>query len=216
MKLNKDQIQTVEDHLSQKGLKYVDIRYEILDHMITDIEHLMKSKDLSFSNASENVFAKWNKNFVTRSSFWIGLAFSGPKIFIDNSITIYKKMVFKIQLIAFVVIIGFGNFSNYFKVLQSDYSQEITLIFKTAAVISIIISLYWLYQIKKTKLQTSYSFLFTRSVLPSALMFGVLGLLFPEGNSMILAFIVFGLGSGWLLYKNHMKSVSLYSSISTK
>ena len=186
--------------------------------MITDIEHLMESKDLSFSNASENVYAKWNKNFVTHSSFWIDSGLSGPKIFIDNSITIYKKMVLKIQLIVLVVIIGFWNFSNYLKVFQSDYSQEITLIFKTAAAISIIISLYWLYQIKKTKLQTSYSFLFTKSVLPSALMIGVLGLLLPEGSSLVLAFIVFivfGLGSDWLLYKNHMKSVSLYSSISS-
>lgn len=211
MKLSKDQIQQIEAYLTQKGLKYIDVRYEVLDHMVTDIEQLMELKDQSFSKASENVFAKWNKNFVTRSSFWIGSGFSGPKIFIDNSITIYKKMVFKIQLIAFTVIIGFGNFSNYFKILQSDYSQEITLVFKTAAAISMPLLLYWFYQIKKTKLQTSYSFLFTRSVLISALMFGVLGLLLSEGNSMILAFIVFGLWSGWLLYKNHMKSVSNYS-----
>lgn len=211
MKLSKDQIQQIEAYLTQKGLKYIDVRYEVLDHMVTDIEQLMELKDQSFSKASENVFAKWNKNFVTRSSFWIGSGFSGPKIFIDNSITIYKKMIFKIQLIAFTVIIGFGNFSNYFKILQSDYSQEITLVFKTAAAISMPLLLYWFYQIKKTKLQTSYSFLFTRSVLISALMFGVLGLLLSEGNSMILAFIVFGLWSGWLLYKNHMKSVSNYS-----
>ncbi len=211
MKLSKEQIQQVEGYLTNKRLKYIDVRYEVLDHMVTDIEQLIELKDQSFSNASENVFAKWNKNFVTRSSFWIGSGFSGPKIFIDNSITIYKKMVFKIQLIAFVVIIGFGNFSNYFKVLQSNYSQEITLVFKTTASISMILLLYWFYQIKKTKLQTSYSFLFTRSVLFSVLMFGVLGLLLSEGNSMILAFIVFGLWSGWLLYKNHMKSVSNYS-----
>ena len=120
-------------------------------------------------------------------------------------------MVLKIQLIAFVVIIGFGNFSNYFKVLQSDYSQEITLLFKIIAVFSMVIVLYWFYQIKKTKLQTSYSFLFTRNALPSALVFGTLGLLFSESNSMILAFIIFGLWSGWVLFKHHVKSVSNYS-----
>lgn len=211
MKLSGEQIQQVEYYLTKKGLKYIDIRYEVLDHMVTDIEQLMESKNLSFLNASENVFTKWNENFVTRSSFWIGLVYSGPKIFIDNSVIIYKKMVLKIQLIAFVVIIGFGNFSNYFKVLQSDYSQEITLLFKIIAVFSMVIVLYWFYQIKKTKLQTSYSFLFTRNALPSALVFGTLGLLFSESNSMILAFIIFGLWSGWVLFKHHVKSVSNYS-----
>lgn len=211
MKLSGEQIQQVEDYLTKKGLKYIDIRYEVLDHMVTDIEQLMESKNLSFLNASENVFTKWNENFVTRSSFWIGLVYSGPKIFIDNSVIIYKKMVLKIQLIAFVVIIGFGNFSNYFKVLQSDYSQEITLLFKIIAVFSMVIVLYWFYQIKKTKLQTSYSFLFTRNALPSALVFGTLGLLFSESNSMKLAFIIFGLWSGWVLFKHHVKSVSNYS-----
>jgi len=211
MKLSGEQIQQVEDYLTKKGLKHIDIRYEVLDHMVTDIEQLMESKNLSFLNASENVFTKWNENFVTRSSFWIGLVYSGPKIFIDNSVIIYKKMVLKIQLIAFVVIIGFGNFSNYFKVLQSDYSQEITLLFKIIAVFSMVIVLYWFYQIKKTKLQTSYSFLFTRNALPSALVFGTLGLLFSENNSMILAFIIFGLWSGWVLFKHHVKSVSNYS-----
>ena len=215
MKLNKDQIQQVEDHLSQKGLKYVDIRYEVLDHMITDIEHLMESTDLSFSYASENVFAKWNKNFVTRSSLWIGSGFSGPKIFIDNSVPLYKKMVMKIQYIAFAVTIGLGTIFNHFKILWSDYSQEITLIFKTTAVISLTILLYWFYQIKKTKLQSSYSFLFTRSILLGSLTFGILSLTLFKEKLFIYAFIIFGLWSGWLLYKNHMKSISLYSSISS-
>ena len=54
MKLNKDQIQQVEDYLNQKGLKYVDIRYEIFDHMVTDIEQIDGiQKIYPFHDASE-------------------------------------------------------------------------------------------------------------------------------------------------------------------
>lgn len=215
MMLSKDQIQQVENYLTQKGLKYIDIRYEVLDHISSDIEQMMETRGLSFENASDIVFLKWNRNFVSRSNIWIGLIYSGPKIFIDHSVIIYKKFILKIQLIVFAVIIGLGKIFVHFNTLWINYEQQLTYFFKTIAAIILIVVLYWFYQIRKTKLNTSYSFLFTRNILPFGLFFGTMSLL-SEGNLMLLTFIIYSSWSGWKLFKHHIKSISLYSYTSTK
>ena len=127
MRLSKEHIQQVEAYLTQKGLKYIDVRYEVLDHMVTDIEHLMNSKNISFEEASNQVYLKWNRSFYSKSSLWIGLAYSGPKLFIDNCVTIYKRIILKTQLYTFAIIYGLGYFFKYFKISELYYNQEIVI-----------------------------------------------------------------------------------------
>ncbi|WP_170063268.1 hypothetical protein [Polaribacter porphyrae] len=50
MEITKEQIQQVENYLDKKGLHYVDVRLEILDHIILDIEAEM-NQETNFNDA---------------------------------------------------------------------------------------------------------------------------------------------------------------------
>jgi hypothetical protein len=218
MKLNIDQIQQVEDHLIQKGLKYVDIRYEVLDHMITDIEKIINSEELSFQEAFNKVKVKWIRSFVDESSLWFGPAENGPKIFVDNYVRIYKSYILKILILTLIIVYSMDYLLNHFFVFQINYDKEVLIVLYSTVLLNISIILYWYLQIKKTKLQTSFSFIFAKKVLPIVLVLlflvGFLDVSMHYYRLIIISFI-YSLWSGWLLYKNHIKSVSLYSSIST-
>ena len=223
MKLNKDQIQQVEDYLNQKGLKYVDIRYEVLDHISTDIEEKMISKQLSFEDASKIVYSKWNSSFHSHSSFWLGIAYSGPKIFINHCVSILKKTIYRIQFIIIAVLFIVYHILKNIGFKEFNYNEEVIYSLYSLAAFNLIFVFYWFFQIKKTKLQTSYSYLFIRQVIPTVLIFLLLAILYGfdqneiiyTGSFHILFVFIFSVWSGRQLYKNHMKSVSLYSSISS-
>ena len=53
MKLTEEQIKEVETYLTKKGVKYIDLRFEILDHISTDIENSMNKKQLDFNETFE-------------------------------------------------------------------------------------------------------------------------------------------------------------------
>lgn len=61
MELTKEQIETIENRLQQNGLSYWDIRIEILDHIVSEIENKL-SKGEPYDSAIENSFYKLNLN----------------------------------------------------------------------------------------------------------------------------------------------------------
>jgi len=219
MKLSKEQIQQIELYLTDKGLKYIDIRYEVLDHMVTDIEKFMNLEELSFQEAFNKVKVKWIRSFVDESSLWFGPAENGPKIFVDNYVRIYKSYILKILIPTLIIVYSMDYLFNHFFVFQFNYDKEVLIVLYTTVLLNIGIILYWYFQIKKTKLQTSFSFIFAKKVLPIVLVLlylvGFLHVSMHYYRLIIIGFI-FSIWSGSQLYKNHIKSVSLYSSISTK
>lgn len=59
MEITKEQIEVLENRLKKNGLTYWDIRIEILDHLVSEIEHLL-SKEISYKSAVEQAFQKLN------------------------------------------------------------------------------------------------------------------------------------------------------------
>lgn len=59
MELSKEQIQSIENRLEKNGLKYWDIRIEILDHLVSDIENRMENAE-SYKSALENGLSYMN------------------------------------------------------------------------------------------------------------------------------------------------------------
>lgn len=220
MKLNKNQIQQVEDYLSRKGLKYIDVRYEILDHICSDVEEIMNTKKLSFVEASRSVYLKWNVHLQNHSSFWLGIAYSGPKLFINRCVSILKRTIYRVQFIIIAVLFITYHILKNIGFREYNYNEEIIYSLYGLATINLIFIFYWFFQIKKTKLQTSYSYLFIRQVLPTVLIFLLLAILYDfDQNAIIntrsyciISVFAFSMWSGNQLYKNHLKSVSKYAS----
>lgn len=207
------EIRKVEQYLNKKELYYVDIRYEILDHILLDIEHQMKDKKLSFDNAFKNACDKWKGSFYKESSYWLGIMFRGPRVFIDSCVKIQRPF-----LILYVVsILSFVLFSVFIKpVLDFELLFNLTL-----GITSIYCSLvlYWWVKMKISRTKTSFSFLFNRYIIMNFIMnFLILYQLYNTPVAALnltdfsyLIFVFNILFNGHFLYKNHQKEVSQYN-----
>ena len=93
MEITKEQIQQIETYLQKRKVDFIDLKVEILDHMISDIEQLM-SKNHSFENALKMTTIKWERHFTNRSSFYFGYWYSESKIVVNKAVKEFKKFYF--------------------------------------------------------------------------------------------------------------------------
>lgn len=67
MELTKEQIQYINNRLENEGIKYWDIRMEMLDHVVTDVEMKLKTEtsEYDFKELVQDAFENlgWKENF---------------------------------------------------------------------------------------------------------------------------------------------------------
>lgn len=219
IKLTKEQIQRVESYLNDRKVYYIDIRFEILDHIISDIEFLIENKNISFEVASKEVSEKWNKILKRSSSFWLGLGNYGPDILIKKCLKIYKPLFLKsILVILIVMAVAFG-FKEKFNYSLASYKNDILLFISLGWLIYVGYIIYWYFRMKKGKVNSSYSFLFYKQIAPtifSAIIFSpfINDNYFTKENEfsylMLVMLLVFFTSflNGRFLYKKHLEAVS--------
>ncbi len=159
MKLNEGKIKQIEHFLDQKGLKYLDLRNEVLDHIANGIEKQIEQNTIDFSNAFEIETAKWKKELANNASWWLGIIWSGPKIMIDKCVkmlnTFYLFLVpMTVLLFLFFLVIFYTN-----KQLLS-YSKEIETIVGVYYLLCVILILLLSFKIKASNYKSSYSYFF--------------------------------------------------------
>lgn len=93
MELTKEQILQVESYLTSKNFDFIDLKDEILDHMISDIENFMQ-KNIDFENAFAKVRIRWEKHFRETSSFFLGMYYSNSKIVVKKAVKLFKPFYF--------------------------------------------------------------------------------------------------------------------------
>lgn len=219
MKLTKEQILQIEDYLTKKGIKYIDIRFEILDHISTDVEALMQK--VSFEDAFEKVKEKWNKNFSYKWSFWLGLANGGSKLFIDNCVKIYKPILIKggITLFLFLTLTLF-----FYKQIQVDFAPFQTFakyLFLVFSIIYVSLIYYWKHKINKAGKNTSYYYLYKKNVMPNiaiTALFILQVLVFNDTNFDVSIFMfsyvfLFNLYIGFTFYSKHFSTLKKYKML---
>ena len=54
MKLTKENLQFIDTYLKNNQVIYIDIRYEMIDHIATAVEEKMEEESLDFYNAFKN------------------------------------------------------------------------------------------------------------------------------------------------------------------
>jgi hypothetical protein len=70
MKLTTEQIECINQTLISKGVKFDDLKLEVLDHIATEIENEMEVSNNDFSVVFNQVFDKWSEEFkLTRDFF---------------------------------------------------------------------------------------------------------------------------------------------------
>ncbi len=224
MELTKDQITEIERYLNSKGITYIDIHYEILDHIVTGISNEVNNNTCSFDEALLKVKQKWESSFEKKSSWWLGLATYKPAVLIDKTVHIYKplyrKYILLMLLLTAITTIILYNFtttlSSFRNLIENGIS--IGLLLYTAQM------LFWAISLKRTKVKSSFSFLFYRQILPY-LLFAILfnpfvsNLYFNSKNEfsfgslvILYTFILSAIG-GRYLYKKHIETLKNYKIV---
>lgn len=218
MKLNEKQLQQVKDYLKNKDVEYIDLHFEVVDHIASDIETKMKISKLDFETTFEKVKEKWKKQLSLKSSFWIGSQNYKSRILIDKCIKIYRPLVLKSVIAATIVLafiygmmkfldINIINFWAIYKLIVL-----ITFLYFTSSL------LFWRYKIKKMKFKTSYSFLFQKQVFVNIYFsLFIIGQLFSSDAESFDFFEVIVLASivlinilGKIIYDKHIETIKKY------
>ncbi len=70
MKLSAEQIECINQNLIKKGVKFDDLKMEVLDHIASQIEYEMTASQKTFPDAYNHVFDNWSDEFkLTRDFF---------------------------------------------------------------------------------------------------------------------------------------------------
>lgn len=226
MKLDKEQIQFIDETLKLNGVVYQDVKLELIDHIATAIEEYIDENDSDFNEAFKTVFEKWKPELKpAKDSIWFLWDFKGPKIVVDKWISYSRKQMHYILILTLL----FGISSTvFFQIYHQNNILEfahyiVSMFFSIYISITIIgLLLIWF-----SKIKTTYSRLFIRRSnqvygLPLFLAFGIkIPFLFNKswslpmnlvGNLILAGLSISCIFSIMMLFK-HLKTVKKYKLI---
>jgi hypothetical protein len=102
MKLTEEQIKVISDYLDYCGIKEIDVKLELLDHIATQTEELIVMDDASFEDALKKVMIKWYPLFRKEKSLHVGLFYSFPKI-VMSKIEARVKRTYVYLIVSFLL-----------------------------------------------------------------------------------------------------------------
>lgn len=158
MKLTAEQITLISEYLEWCGIKYIDVKFELIDHVATDVEQLMTAEGFSYDLALKKAMEKFYPLFYKEKSFHVGLVYTFPKIVI-------KKIEAKIKKAYLPVVISLAIFALFTFVIKIDFSVSERLnyvINSISAIIGMCILLILITVNYKSK-PTTYRFLVNHS-----------------------------------------------------
>ena len=214
MELTNEQLQQVEAYLDKKNFNYIDLKIEILDHMISDIESFV-NKDYSFEEAFKITILKWDKHFENTASFYFGLMYHEPSILIKNASKIFKPFYFLYLTAYFLPIVIFTNFSIVFSKSNTVFLNQL---FFATSIICIIYLLYIIINNIRTKIKTTYSYVLKTQYVSTVFLILPLfmGNLFNDDGSFI-PFLIGFQSAGFAVtyichyfYKKHKETIKKY------
>lgn len=155
MKLNKEQLQGIENYLNYKELVQMDLRLEILDHMVESIENAMESGG-AFSEAFDLECEKWNQELVPYASAWLGLVFSGPKLMMQKCVRIVKRLYLKTLVLALIISGVLFGLTNVLSLTPKDLRIDHLLGYGLLVLSAILLYIY--NKISKNKTKTTHGY----------------------------------------------------------
>ena len=210
MELTKEQLQRVAHYLNVKGITHIDLRTEVFDHIVSDIEAKMMAEKLDFETAFYKVTVTWNKHLIKESSFYFGVTYSLPKIVLEKAKKVYKRSFFFSLLIYFIPYILTDNVNITF---SENEINELNVFLQTLTLCTLFLFCLLIIKLKE-KNKTTYSFILKTLSWNFIIVFFVLFLNFFNKEvdlqkypiSFLIAFI-FMTYSYFHFYKKHLEAV---------
>jgi hypothetical protein len=214
MELTKQQLQRVAHYLNVKSITYIDLRMEVFDHIVSDIEAKMMTENLEFETTFYSVTDKWNKHLKQEFSLYFGVSYSLPKIVLEKAKKVYKKWFFASNLFFIIPYILLDKININF---SKNELNELHLFVQILTVCTLMVFFGLLILKFKEKNKTTYSFIL--KTLSWNFVTGFIALFFSyyetQGNfqkypvSFLIVF-VFMTYSYFHFYKKHMEALKKY------
>lgn len=212
MELTKEQIVKVEYYLNEKDIIYVDLRTEVLDHIVSEIEDKITIDSVDFNHAFAISKQKWNSQLKETSSMFFGLGFSAPKIVIQKARKVYWKhylLLLSSYFLPFLILTHY-NFK-----IQNPTEFNFFMIFKGIIILSFLAFIYMLFS-RNYKVETTYSFILKAQSLGALAGLIVLGIFFTKLKELngihvgLFCAYIFSVFSYFLFYKKHQEVIVKY------
>jgi len=218
MELSNEQTDRIRNYLRAKKGNYLDLEIEVLDHIVSNIEILIKERELPFETAFTMVTKKWNRHFRKTSSFYFGITYTAPKMVIDKAKENFKKHYFMMLIAYFIPLIIFEQMNHQF-------SGDFQLYFNDAFQFLVLLSTLYIIYVQsinfKNNRKTTYSFII-KTQAPSIFLCLFLflgGDFFSKDGTFNGIMIGMGVALFYLayvshyFYKKHVAAISKYKSI---
>ena len=154
MKLTTEQIECINQTLIEKGIKYDDIKLEVLDHIATEVQVLMDENTLSFDENFKLVLDKWSEELKPSSSFFTGLGVSYPTIILNKRLLLVKKQILFGFLLSITGLLVFMSLIELYdsKIIIYNYQVGARYVF----VVGYVLLIFNTIRIWRSKLNTSF------------------------------------------------------------
>lgn len=159
MKLDENQIDTIDRVLEKLGVVYIDYKHEILDHIAAEVEEEMLANEIDFDTAFLIVLEKWQPKLQKSSSTWFGYFWEMPEILMQKCIKIHKKNLLEILFGATIITLVVLLFSTFITNHIEFFLNILTFIF----IANMILLIVGYVKIRLSKIKTSYGFLFKQA-----------------------------------------------------
>jgi hypothetical protein len=155
MEITPKQIQQVETYLDKKSFDFIDLKVEVLDHMISDIESLLDN-NYSFENAFKLTVLKWDKHFKDTSSLYFGVQYQESNIVVKKAIKMFRPFFFLYLITYTLPVIIFSNFSIVF---SKNTSVFLNIFLNSISSLFLVYLVFIIIKVIKSKVKTTYRFI---------------------------------------------------------
>ena len=157
MRLSTEQISAIDTVLEQSGVVYIDYKFEILDHIATEVEDLIENEQMDFENAFTFVLKKWQPKFKKSASATFGYIWELPEILAQKAKKIYWRKMILLVIASFVLM----GILLLIKDLIAEFTQNICYLLMGILAIQFIGYI----KIRRSKQKTTYGFLYKQQFL---------------------------------------------------
>ena len=157
MKLNSAQINTIDAILEKLGVVYIDYKFEILDHIASEVEELMEETGENFEKSLEIILIRWQPKLRKSSSTWFGYLWEMPEILMQKAKKYHQQKMLLLLVPSFLL-----AFVMYYLV---DFTPHFFNGLWYLLVVVLCLQFMGYIQIRRSKQKTTFGFLYKQQFL---------------------------------------------------
>jgi len=164
MRLTKEDISNIDRYLIKKGIKYIDVRYELIDHLVSEYESMKNYPDLESFLRKRTAWCRQVSEKKAKSFHWVY-----QKALLKRILSFFKTPVFYGVLLIWVSLLFFikETFGTSF------LNWTVLYLFVAVIIVQLIEFVYWRFRTNSASKMLSAATLFNIYSLPNLFIYPI-------------------------------------------